>query len=615
MCGIAGWVSFNRDLTAELGTLEAMTATMALRGPDASGLLVERHAALGHRRLAVIDIAGGTQPMTVEENGRLLSALTFSGEIYNFRALKTELEGHGHRFRTRSDTEVVLRAYLQWGQDVAAHLDGMFAFAIWDARTEELFLIRDRMGVKPLFYSRTGDGVIFGSEPKALFAHPAVRPIVDMDGLREMLAHAKTPGLTVYRDVAEVEPGHVVRVDTNGLTIRRYWALEAREHDDDLPTTIATVRSLLEDIIRKYLVSDVPLCALLSGGLDSSVLVALAAEAERSAGRKPPRTFSVDFAGQAFRTETLRATPDRPYAMLMAQHAGAKHRIVELDSTSLLDQEVTRAVLAARDLPVGFGNMDTSLLLLFRAVREHATVALSGEAADELFGGYRWFHDPVATASGTFPWVSSMSAIAGAGSIPLEGLLSRELREGLDLPGYRAERYAQALAEVPHGERTPDPVERRMREICYLNLTRFQRILLDRKDRISMAAALEVRVPFCDHHLVQYVFNTPWAMKSFDGREKSLLRAATQHLLPSEVAERVKAPYPRTQDPGYARALQTGLSSLAADIHAPARDYLDTAAVAQALAPDADPEAASTATEIALDLDTWLRDYSIDLRL
>ncbi|MFD4655636.1 asparagine synthase (glutamine-hydrolyzing) [Kitasatospora sp. NPDC058444] len=616
MCGITGWVAFERDLTAERGVLDAMTATQARRGPDAGGVHLEPHAALGHRRLAVIDIAGGVQPMTAEHDGRTLAVLTYSGEVYNHRELRAELEAAGHRFRTRSDTEVVLRAYLEWGEHLAERLNGMFAFAVWDVRREELLLVRDRMGVKPLYYHRTPDGVVFGSEVKALLAHPAVHPVVDLDGLRELLGYTRTPGLTPYRDIHEVRPGHVLRVRREGLSARRYWALEAREHRDSLEATVATVRALLDDIVHRQLEADVPLCSLLSGGLDSSAVTALAARTLGAAGAGPVRSFSVGFAGQSetFHANDVRQTQDGPFARLLAGHVGADHSVVELDAADLTDPSRRSVVLRARDLPNGVGDMDTSLLLLFRGVRRHSTVALSGESADELFGGYRWFHDPKTIAVEDFPWALGLTGIAGGGATPREHLLDADLLRKLDLDGYRRARYREAIAEVPHLP-TADPLERRMREISYLNLTRFVCILLDRKDRMSMANGLEVRVPFCDHRLVQYVFNAPWAMKSFDGREKSLLRAAVRDVLPAAVAERPKSPYPVTTDPHYPAKLRAELARLAAEGTSPALGLLDRRRLADALAPDTDPQSVRLAVDLALDFDAWLTDYQVTLEL
>ncbi|OKH98473.1 asparagine synthetase B [Streptomyces sp. CB02923] len=607
MCGITGWISYDHDLTTEHATLDAMTATMACRGPDAAGTWFTTHAAFGHRRLAVIDIEGGKQPMTAEQDGRTLLALTYSGEVYNYRELRAELTAHGHTFRTGSDTEVVLRAYLEWGEEFTGRLNGMYALALWDPRTEELLLVRDRMGIKPLYYHPTPDGVLFGSEPKAILAHPRVRPVVGTEGLAELLTFTKTPGHAVYQGMYEVRPGHTVRVRRGGLATRRYWSLEPREHTDDLRTTVAHVRELLDDIVERQLIADVPLCTLLSGGLDSSVITALAARALAAQGSGPVRSFAVDFTGytEHFRADDLRGTPDGPYAAALAAHVHADHEAIVLDTADLTDRAHRSAVLRARDLPNGFGDGDTSLYLLFGAIRQHSTVALSGESADEVFGGYSWFHHPGHVHAGTFPWTSAGIADRFAGgNATREALLDPGLLGKLDLEGYETRRYREALTEVRYADGETG-LQRRMREVSYLHLTRFVQSLLDRKDRASMAVGLEVRVPFCDHRLVEYVYNTPWAMKTFDGREKSLLRAATRDVLPGLVADRVKSPYPSTQDPRYGEALRTELRQVAADPAAPVRALLDADVVARVTA-DGSEEDIRPGAELALGLNEWL---------
>ncbi|MCP2260905.1 asparagine synthase (glutamine-hydrolyzing) [Streptoalloteichus tenebrarius] len=602
MCGIAGWVSFERDLTTERPALDAMTETMLCRGPDASGVWLSRHAGLGHRRLSIIDLEGGRQPMVVDTPAGPV-ALTYSGEAYNFTELRSELRSRGHEFRTDSDTEVVLRGYLEWGEGLAERLNGMYAFAIWDGREEKLVLMRDRMGIKPLYHYPTPDGVLFGSEPKAILANPLAEPVVDADGLRELFSFSKTPGHAIYAGMREVLPGTVVTVDRNGLRERVYWRLEAIEHRDDVPTTVARVRELLDDIVRRQLVADVPRCVLLSGGLDSSAITALAGRQLAEQGEKV-RSFAVDFVGQTenFRPDELRGTPDAPFVRDVAQHVGSDHRDIVLDHSTLADPEVRRATVAARDFPIGFGDIDYSLLLLFRAIREHSTVALSGESADEVFGGYKWFHDPAVQKAEMFPWI----ATALSSQLRPNALLSPELTATLDLGTYVRDRYAEALAEVPvlDGE---DEHERRMREICYLHLTRFVRMLLDRKDRMSMAVGLEVRVPFCDHRLVQYVFNTPWSMKTFDGREKSLLRAAAQDVLPRSVVERVKSPYPSTQDVQYLVDLQHQVQDLLAG-DSPALDLVDREAVLELARRDPEKVVAGERSRLErlLDVATWL---------
>jgi asparagine synthase (glutamine-hydrolysing) len=338
MCGVVGWVDFERSLAGERASLLAMTATMALRGPDAEGVWLAEHVGLGHRRLAVIDLVGGAQPMIADRDGTAAAAITYSGEVYNYRELRAELAGLGQHFRTQSDTEVVLRAYLQWGDAFVERLNGMFAFGLWDIARERLLLVRDRMGVKPLYYYGTPAGIIFGSEPKAVLAHRTVPTEVDADGLRTAMTHVKTPGLSIYRGMQELRPGHLMVVDRGGRHERAYWRLPTREHTDDLDTTVGTVRELLRDIMTRQMIADVPVGTLLSGGLDSSLVTALAAAAPSERGG-PVRSFAVDFVGQTenFLPDAMRETPDAPFARATAAHVGTEHHEVVLDVAAMMD--------------------------------------------------------------------------------------------------------------------------------------------------------------------------------------------------------------------------------------------------------------------------------------
>ena len=605
MCGITGWISFDRDLARERDVLEAMTRTMACRGPDASGTWVDGPAALGHRRLAVIDLQGGAQPMSVRTpTGEVV--LVYSGEAYNFTELREEMRRAGEQFDTASDTEVVLRGYLRWGEGVAERLNGMYAFAIWDGRARKLVMIRDRMGIKPLYVYPTADGVLFGSEPKAILANPLAQRAVDADGLREMFAFVKTPGHAVWTGMREVEPGTVLTVDVDGVRERRYWRLETRPHRDDRDHTVAQVRALLDDIVRRQLVADVPRCVLLSGGLDSSTITALSARQLAEEGERV-RTFAVDFVGQAehFRPDALRPTADTPYVHDVAEHVGSDHADIVLGHGTLADPAIRQKVIVARDMPTGMGDMDASLYLLCKAIREHSTVALSGESADEIFGGYRQFHDPRVQRAHAYPWIA-----LDEWRFEADTILNPEVQEKLDLPGYRRETYERAIGEIDHLP-SEDDLESRMRISSYLHLTRFLRYLLDRKDCMSMAVGLEVRVPFCDHRLVEYVYNTPWALKTYDGREKSLLRGAARDLLPDSVIQRVKSPYPSTQDWHYTLDLQMqGRELLGQPAHRTFevidRAWLDAAA-------RSDPRAIAPADrqglEWTLNLATWLDVY------
>ncbi len=610
MCGITGWVDFGRDLRAERATIAAMTATMICRGPDAGDVWCSAHAAIGHRRLSVIDLACGGQPMRAPGEDDIV--LTFSGEIYNFTELRRELSAYGHEFKTRSDTEVLLHSYLQWGRDCVRRLNGMFAFGIWDGRREELLLARDRLGVKPLYYAVRPDGVLFGSEPKAVLAHPGFPAEVDAEGLAELFSQAgtATPGHGVYRGLAELRPGTIAVVGRGGVRTSAYWTLEAREHTDGLVATASTVRDLLADTVHRQTVADVPLCSLLSGGLDSSVVSALAAGSLSRRDHAKLATFSVDFAGSAdvFRPDQLRPSHDEPYARAAAEHIGSRHSTIILSAPDLVTAQW--APLAAHDLPT-MGDMYVSMYLLFREISQQSTVALSGEAADEVFGGYAWYHVPALLAAPTFPW-------AAGGS--WEPLLHPDVRARIRLAEYAADRYDEALAEVPRlaGE---SPADRRIREVLYLGLTRWLPFLLDRKDRLSMASGLEVRVPFCDHRLVEYVWNVPWALKEAGGIEKGLLRTAALGLLPDDLVNRRKSIYPGAADPAYERAVDAQLRELLSRPDAPLFSLISHQRLAEAYArdprlPGAMAVRPSSTAPVAflLDINRWLESSGVTIR-
>ncbi|GGO97298.1 asparagine synthase (glutamine-hydrolyzing) [Wenjunlia tyrosinilytica] len=623
MCGIAGWVDFERDLRSRQSAVRVMTDTLAARGPDDEGIWADRHAVLGHRRLAVIDPVGGQQPMAAGDDTDPRAVITYCGEVYNHRELRAELAARGHRFRTRCDTEVLLRAFLEWGADCATRMDGMFAFAVWDPGARELTLVRDRLGVKPLFYYPTGTGVLFGSEPKAVLAHPRAESAVDADGMRELLVHGRTPGRAPFRGMREVRPGHVLRVTREATTERRYWSLTANPHTDDTATTVATARELLQDAVGGQLVADVPLGLLLSGGIDSSTLTGLAHRwyGHEGGSTSRTRTFSMGLTGYTENFQphpSMRGTPDAPYVTTVSEHLGTDHTEILLDASALADPQVHRAVLLAQDVPTPLGDMDTSLYLLFQGMKQHVTVALSGEAADEVFGGYPWAYDRTLADAGTYPWVAfaqrQSASSAGFGC----GLLDQGLLGELDVLGYGVDGYRAALAEVPELE-AESADRRRARQVEYLVLTRWLPPLLDRKDRLGMAAGVELRVPYCDHRLVQYLYDVPLEVKRLGGREKGLLRAAAADLLPSSVLNRPKSSYPATQDPEYGRLVQERFRSLIAASDAPVAPLLDRQAARDAAAAPAPTGAFAwvqrSNMEMALQLNTWLEAHDVQLKL
>ncbi|MGW4029154.1 asparagine synthase (glutamine-hydrolyzing) [Streptomyces sp. NPDC004838] len=633
MCGIAGWAGREGgQLGEDPAVAGSIARTMACRGPDDQGVWTDGRTTLIHTRLAVIDVEGGGQPMTAAPHthpagatagttagapaagDQPLAVLTYNGEIYNFRELRERLAGLGHRFRSRGDTEVVLRAYLEWGERCVERLEGMFAFAVWDTRRRTLFLARDRFGIKPLHYAPTPDGLVFGSEPKNLLAHPAVRPAVDLEGLRVLFSMARAPGESVYRDIRDLPPGHTLSYGPGGLSLRRYWRLEARPHEEGLADTVRNVRELLETQVARELVADVPLSVLLSGGLDSSAVAALAARAPAPGGPgagHAVRTTTVTYSGYSdnFQPDLVRSAPDAPYARAVADHIGADHLEIELTTADLIDPAARRAVLRAQDVPAPFGDMDTSTYQAFAGASRHSKVALTGESADEIFGGYSWVHIPDLAYEEQFPWVAFEQWHPGTREGLGQGLLSPAFKARLDMPAYYADRYSQAMAEIPRlpGE---DAGERRAREICHLHLTHWLPRLLERNDRLSMISGLEIRVPFCDRRLVEYAYSIPWWMKTFDGREKSLLRAAVADLLPEQVLERPKAPFPVSQDATYTKALHQEFAEVLADPASPVLPLLDGEKARQVISPQGEAAAQDWLhrmnVEMALQVNTWL---------
>lgn len=573
MCGFAGFSDYGDSFTEEkylwIALARRMAGRIAHRGPDDRGAHVSAHCALGHARLAIIDPENGAQPMTVYKDGAEFT-IAYNGEIYNAPELRRELEALGYTFETSCDTEVVLNAYICWGEDCAQRLNGIFAFAVDDVPRQKTFLCRDRFGVKPLFYTLQGDRLAFGSEIKALFEFPGVNPVLGKTGVCEIfgLGPARTPGCGVFEGISELKPGHTAVFDRDGFRETRYFDLEAAPHTDDYPTTVKKVRELLLDTVERQLVSDAPLCTFLSGGLDSSVVTAIAAQVLRDRGSRKLSTYSFEFEGneENFKPSSFQPDRDEDWARKVSAALGTEHTTLLCGNQRLEDSLLEGAL--AKDLP-GMSDIDGSLLYFCRLVRERHAVALCGECADEIFGGYPWFHRREMFDGAHFPWSNNLDTRSS--------LLKPELLEAVRLEDYVNSRLQETLDSVPvlRGESME---QRRMRQISYLNIKWFMSTLLDRKDRCSMWSGLEVRVPYADHRLAQYVFNTPWEYKCPEGRVKGLLRDAARGLLPDDVLDRRKSPYPKTYDPAYEQDLKIRLSAILRDSSQPIHKLLSAQA-------------------------------------
>lgn len=577
MCGIVGFINFQKEILDNKEILFRMNSTLKKRGPDEDGYYIENPAYLGHKRLIVIDPEGGKQPM-VETYCDEQYVLVYNGQIYNTKELTRELKLNGFTFTSHSDTEVLLKSYIHYGYDIVNHLNGIFAFAIWDSSKQELFLARDHFGVKPLFYTQIENSFIFSSEIKALFEYPGVEKCIDSQGLGELfgLGPAHTPGTTIFKNIYELRPAHYGIFNHSGFHIERYWKLESKKHEDDFETTCDTVRSLLSDAITRQLVSDVPLCTFLSGGLDSSIITKYASDYDKQNGLPPLSTYSIDYVDndKNFVKSDFQPNSDNYYIDLMTKALGTKHHNIVIDTPELAD--ALEDAMIARDMP-GMADVDSSLLLFCKNVKPQATVALTGECADEIFGGYPWFFREDALKSSTFPWSIALSE--------RQHILNETIDKKINLKEYIDYRYQESLQEVTILDSdSPETAEKR--KISHLTLNWFMQTLLDRSDRMAMYNGFELRVPFCDYRLAQYVWNIPWEMKALNGREKGLLRYIMEGILPEEIVYRKKSPYPKTHNPTYLNKVKTMLEKIMQDKNAPIHSLLNRSYIMEILQTD-----------------------------
>ena len=564
MCGIVGWSNLKNNIRDYSDIMDEMIDTLKLRGPDSAGLKTYNHALMGHRRLIIVDPTGGMQPMTKIINNKEYT-ICYNGELYNTEEVRADLISKGYKFDSYSDTEVLLTSYIEYGQKCTDYLNGIFAFGIWDEYNQELFLCRDQLGIKPLFYSYIDGNLIFASEIKALLKHPYIDSIVDRDGLIELisLGPARTLNGAIFKDIKEIPPAHYLLFNKRGINLNEYWKLETMEHEDDIDTTKKKVREMLVEIIENQLVSDVPVCTFLSGGLDSSVISSVAFDKFKKDGLGVLNTFSIDYKDNEkyFKKNLYEPNSDSEYVKRMVEFLGSNHHNIVLNNIDLayaLD-DATKAA----DLP-GMADVDSSLYLFAKEVRKYATVALSGECADEVFGGYPWFtreYDSIEI----FPWANSIEyrkniLKPSLKDLPIEEYVKQTCRDSIN--------KIDKLPKESHDDRI-------IRELTYLNIKYQMLTLINRKDRMTMSNSLEGRVPYADKRLVQYAFNFPKDIKLLHGREKGLLREAVRGIVPDEIIDRKKSPYPKTHNPEYTREVSNMLKKILEDRSSPIHQIID----------------------------------------
>lgn len=559
MCGVAGILSSDIDLRGEKLLVEKMGKTLKKRGPDAAGLYLTPEVALVHRRLSVIDVENGAQPMHF---GKYV--IVYNGEIYNTDEVRNELEGFGYRFDTHCDTEVVLKAYDKWGNESVKKLNGIFAYAIYDKKENSLFACRDRIGVKPFFYNKTKNTFSFASKIDTLLCQPYVKSAVDEEGLYEifMLGPAKTIGKAIFKDICELPPAFCLTYKNGEIKTYPYWKLEAKEFNENEETAAEHTYLLVKDSIERQLVSDVPLATFLSGGLDSSIISKIASDKYKESG-KTLDTYSVDYTDndKYFKKSLFQPNKDSDYIDVISSYIGSNHHNIVLNNVDVAN--ALKEAVIERGVP-GFVDIDSSLMLFCKEVKKDFTVCLSGECADEIFAGYPWYHKKEILFENVFPWARNTN------------IRQRILKNGFLSDGeeYLQSAYKNTLKNISYLE-SDDKINKRMREMFVLNLNWFMQTLLARKDNMSMASSLEVRVPFCDYRLVEYAYNMPWNIKALDGREKGILRKAFENDLPKEIAWRKKSPYPKTHNPAYFARVKELLAIALTDKSTPLMDWID----------------------------------------
>lgn len=605
MCGIAGILGRNTPLPV----LDRMLVTMARRGPDDSGIYREAGVQLLHSRLAIVDPQRGVQPMKLSFDGENY-VLVYNGELYNTPELRRELIELGHSFTTHCDTEVVLHGYAQWGEGCLEKFNGIFGFAVWHCREKKLFLARDRMGVKPLFYAALSGGFVFASEIKTILAQGEVKPILDREGAAQLLllGPGRLPGSGVFHSIEELEPGCCGSYVNGKWNVKRYWKLRDREHRDSLGKTLETVRYLVTDAICRQMVSDVGIGCFLSGGLDSSIITAVCSNTMKEKGIELP-TFSVDYKGSEryFTANAFQPESDNDYIRIMEANFHTRHHWTVLEPEEL-EEALYKAVLA-RDLP-GMADVDSSLLCFCGQIRKDVKVALSGECADEIFGGYPWYRDPKIRSQAGFPWAQN--------TLQRAGLMTQSLRRLVNPEEFVMDAYTDTCREsdVLPGTTAED---RRIKEMVNLNFRWFMQTLLDRKDRMSMYHSLEVRVPFCDYRIAEYLYGVSWNFKELGGKEKGLLRQAVKGLLPEKVQYRKKNPYPKTFDPRYEALVENKLNELM-EKDVPLWSLADKSTVSTCLNTDSPwpwyGQLMRRPQTIAylLQLNYWLEEYKVELK-
>lgn len=570
MCGICGYINSNEKIKSD-NIIKRMSSSISKNDIDHINIYINNNVALGHTRLNVVDLLTNNGPITYEYNNEKYS-ITYSGKLYNAEEIKKELISFGFSFRTNSDAEIVLASYIAFSENCLEKLNGIYSFAIHSQNTNSLFLARDRLGIKPLFYTISNNTFIFASEIKAILKHPLVKASISEQEIMEIigLGPAHNPGNTYFKNIYELKPGHFATYSDINFNTYCYWDLKTESFEDDIYTTISKTKYLVTDSLKKQLNSDVPVCAMLSGGLDSSVLTTLAKQENSKLS-----TFSIDFTGNdsAFESNSYQPTQDSEFVKIMSDYLETNHKTIYFKNEDLF--HLLKDSMIARDMP-GMADIDASMYAFCKAISENGfKVAISGECSDEIFGGYPWYYREKLINYDSFPWALSNDI--------RDNLIKKDICKNYNINDYIKESYDNTINKVVLN--SSNELENKFRKTNYLTIKWFMNTLIERTDRASAATGLEVRVPFADYRIFEYIYNAPAKYKlglihNNEPVEKYLLRKAFENELPKDVVYRKKSPFPKTYGKDYLALVENEIKSIINDKNSPIlriinKDYLN----------------------------------------
>ena len=618
MCGFSGFFqtrsSFLNNYDYHYALLDKMRHTQLHRGNCEDSITLTSVCGLVHNHFANEETSKSVfRPFTLKMYGKNYH-LAFAGELYNADVLRKKLKDLDFSFDTDTDEEVLLFGFLHFGTEFFKQLDGVFSFALLEEEERRLYLVRDGFGCKPLFYTYLNDTLIFATELKAILAHPYVKPILSKEGLNEIfsLGPARSLGCGVFDNVYEVCPGEWLCASPDGLYKETYWCIKAKPHEDSYEETVAKTKDLLTNAIHKQSIHKNTIGALLSGGVDSSVVTAVGSKLIKAAGENF-KTFSFDYTDNQtyFQSNSFQPSLDRPYVDIMVNALGTDHTYLECTQESLFDG--LKASVKAHDLPA-MADVDSSLLYFCKQVKKDADVVLTGECADEVFGGYPWFHREDLLDLDTFPWTPSLK--------PRTDLLKKDFINAMNMQDYVQNAFHKTLQKIDYLP-SESKADRAKRRNGYLSLYWFMVTLLNRMERCSAQADLTARVPFADRALAEYIYNAPWDMKLRGGVVKNLLRESFRDIVPEEVLFRKKSPYPKTYHPAYEKLLQDSLREIITDTASPLHNFVEKDAVLGFIDEKKDLGspwygqlmAGPQMMAYLIQIDFWMREYNIKIDL